>query len=319
MKYAPLLLAPVLMIGCVPQSVSAPSLALNCESAICRANQVCVEGECVDESQVNLGTDGGSTTGDAGGSSTGDSDAGPQTSIDAGGGTITPRPGGDGTQRDRAARSCQDLLAAYPGTESDDFWIDPDGEDGPAEPVQTYCGMEHDVGGWTRVARVMYGDEVWDAWNDRVGRAFNGNQSWGLPLKWFSDSEDGEDLEIIVGAVETAQGEYYIGPIFGDVNRRAWQPGVSVGEEIDDGFYFREEDEENERCEADLWRRNARWSWAISRGENGCSGWSGGGGFVLYGSDQEPENAYSLWGLYAFGSGNRGSRFGAVDLWVRRR
>ena len=37
---------------------------------------------------------------------------------------------GDGTQRDRAARSCQDLLAAHPD-ESDDFWIDPDGEDGP--------------------------------------------------------------------------------------------------------------------------------------------------------------------------------------------
>ena len=319
MKQASLPLATLLLMSCAPQTVSAPSLAPTCDQAICRANQVCNEGQCVDADQVNQGTDAGpGGSADAGGN-TGGTDAGTAPSRDAGGGVITPRPGGDGSSRAQAARSCQDLLAAYPDTSSDEFWIDPDGEDGPAEPKELYCGMEHDVGGWTHVARVMYGDEVWDAWNESVGEAGSGNRSWGVALNLFSDSEDGQDLEIIVGAAETSQGDYYIGPIFGDVHRRAWQPGESVQEPFDDGFYFREEDEENERCEAGLWRRVDRWSWAISRGDSGCAGWAGGGGFVLYGSEREPENAYSLWGLYAYGSGNRGARFGAVDLFVRRR
>ncbi|MBM65337.1 MAG: hypothetical protein CMH55_03780 [Myxococcales bacterium] len=323
MKEAIPLLSLTLLAACAPQSVRAPSLAVDCTQIACRANQVCVAGACVTaDGGIDSQADAGSSVVPPNDAGVGPApeDAGQPPAADAGTVVVDPPdPGGDGSRRDRAARSCQDLLANFPDTESDDYWIDPDGEDGPTDPVRLYCGMQHDVGGWTQVARLMYGDEVWDAWNDDQGSPGSGNRSWGVPLRLFSETEDGQDLEIIVAAAETSQGDYYVGPIYGDVHRRAWQPGEFIEEEIDDGFYYREEDGENQRCEADLWRRNEQWSWAISRGQSGCAGWSGGGGFVIYGSEQQPERAYSLWGLYAFGSGNRGARFGAVDLFVKRR
>ena len=178
--------------------------------------------------------------------------------------------------------------------------------------------MEYDNGGWTQVARLNYGDQVWDAWSNSEGSP-GGRGSWGAALNWFSDDEDGRDLEILIGAVGTQQGGYYLGPSYSDVPSSAWQPGVDVEEVIGDGFDSRTEGEEFERCDAEIWRRNRLWSWAISRGEDGCAGWAGGGGFVIYGTRRDPEGAYSLWGLNAYGAGNRGAQFQAVELFVRRR
>ena len=294
----------IVLAACGDVVVSAPTTP-DCQAA-CRAGETCVAGVCV-EGAADAGVPAGSDAG-----VTPVADAGPP--ADAG---ITI-PSGDGQSAETAAVSCQQLLVDYPDTESDVFWIDPDGAQGPVEPMQLFCGMEYDNGGWTQVARLNYGDQVWDAWSNSEGSP-GGRGSWGAALNWFSDDEDGRDLEILIGAVGTQQGGYYLGPSYSDVPSSAWQPGVDVEEVIGDGFDSRTEGEEFERCDAEIWRRNRLWSWAISRGEDGCAGWAGGGGFVIYGTRRDPEGAYSLWGLNAYGAGNRGAQFQAVELFVRRR
>ena len=168
------------------------------------------------------------------------------------------------------------------------------------------------------MARLEYGDRVWDAWSNTEGDVGR-RGSWGVALNWFSNDDDGRDLEILIGATGTSENGYYLGPSYSDVPSAAWQPGVDVEEELGNGFDYRTPGEEFRRCEADIWRRNQLWSWAISRGEDGCAGWAGGGGFVIYGSRRGADRAYSLWGLNAFGAGNRGERFETVELFVRRR
>ncbi len=293
------------MIACGDVTISAPTNP-DCQ-ALCRQGEVCVAGVCVD-----------APVGDAGPGQTADGGAvvPPIERVPVDAGVITP--GGDGTTAESAAASCQDLLAAKPETASDVFWIDPDGADGRIEPMQLFCGMEYDDGGWTQVARLEYGDRVWDAWSNSEGD-IGGRGSWGVALNWFSNDEDGRDLEILIGATGTSETGYYLGPSYSDVPSAAWQPGVDVEQQIGDGFDFRTPGQDFQRCEAQIWRRNQLWSWAISRGEDGCAGWSGGGGFVIYGSRRGADRAYSLWGLNAFGAGNQGARFEAVELFVRRR
>jgi hypothetical protein len=300
-----------IILACGDVTVSAPT-ANECLEA-CRAGEVCVGALCVAAESADAGPASGQGT-DAGAPPA--SDAGAPPASDAG--NVVIPVGGDGSSAELAAFSCQELLAAYPQTESEVFFIDPDGPEGPIEPVQLFCGMEYDDGGWTQVARLRYGGEVWDAWSDREGQATSSG-SWGVPLSWFSNDDDGRDLEILIGATGTQEGGYYIGPSYSDVPKEAWQPGVNVEQSIGDGFDFRTPGEGFRRCEADIWRRNRLWSWAISRGEDGCSGWAGGGGFVIYGSSRAADRALSVWGLNAFGDNNRGARFDAVELFVRRR
>ena len=280
-----------------------------------------MNGQCVDGATADAGntpSDAGPGASDA---ATQPADAGPPlmdagpTPVDAG----APQPGGDGSSPDQAALSCQELHRAYPNLASDTFYIDPDGNNGPIEPFEVFCGMEYDDGGWTQVARLFYRAEVWNAWDDPEGEPGSDRRSWGVPLKWFSNDDDGRDLEILIGVIPGGRRDYYIGPSYSDVPSAAWKPGTNVEETIGDGFDTRTAGREFERCEAEIWRRNERWSWAISRGTDGCAGWAGGGGFVIYGSDRSPEDAYSVWGLNAYGEGNRGATFQAVELFVRRR
>ena len=180
--------------------------------------------------------------------------------------------------------------------------------------------MEYDNGGWTHVVRLRYRGDVWNAWDDEEGRPGSDRASWGVPLKWFSNDRDGRDLEILIGVDPGRRGSYYIGPSYSDVPSAAWKPDVNIEESIGDGFDTRTEGREFERCQADIWRKNERWPWAISRGQEGCAGWAGGGGFVVYGrSDSNPRQAGSVWGLNAYGEGNQGAIFQTVDLYIRRR
>jgi len=311
LHHALLLVLSVSTIACGDVTISAPT-ANECLEA-CRAGEVCAGGLCVPADSVPVSDAGVAPGSDAGPAGT--ADGGTTEPVDAG---TAPPVGGDGSSRDSAAISCQALLAAFPNTSSDTFFIDPDGANGPIEPMELFCGMEYDDGGWTQVARLEYGDEVWDAWSDTEGNP-GGRGSWGVALDWFSGDDDGRDLEILIGATGTSENGYYLGPSYSDVPKAAWQPGVNVEQVIGDGFDVRTPGESFERCEADIWRRNRLWSWAISRGEQGCAGWAAGGGFVIYGSNRAAGRALSLWGLNAFGAGNRGERFETVELFVRRR
>ena len=106
-------------LACGDVTISAP-IANECLEA-CRAEEVCVAGLCVPADSVPAGDAGVASGTDAGPGST--ADGGTTQPVDAG---TTPPVGGDGSSRDSAAVSCQALLAAFPNTSSDTFFIDPD-------------------------------------------------------------------------------------------------------------------------------------------------------------------------------------------------
>ena len=101
------------MVACGDVTISAPT---NPECQVsCRQGEVCLDGLCVDAAAA----DAGPGTSVDGGPIAQPADAGPvdPPASDAG----VTLPGGDGQSAETAATSCQDLLAANPGTASDVF------------------------------------------------------------------------------------------------------------------------------------------------------------------------------------------------------
>jgi cysteine-rich repeat protein len=227
------------------------------------------------------------------------------------------RPGVfDGRDEAAAALSCRHLRRDHPELPSSGYWIDFDGVGG--EPaVQLFCELGLDGGGWTHMAHLNRGDQLWDAW--AVAQARPGSvAAWGLPIQLLvQDDPRGEDLEYFLAVRGTFAGSLVHSPYYTGLRAGAWNP-QPVFEVFDpDGFIFRSPGIDAEVCDEPLWHRTEAWNWAAARGEFGCAGWSAGDGFIIHGSEEAPETAETIWGMRLFGAGNRGAQFDAIDLYVR--
>jgi hypothetical protein len=176
--------------------------------------------------------------------------------------------------------------------------------------------MGLDGGGWTHVAHVAQGDTLWDAWRAPHGEP--GANAWGLQLSHLiQDDPWGQDIEYVFALRGTFAGPVVYSPFYSGLRGEAFDPVPVFEVYDDDGFSWRLPGEEAELCRAALWHRTEAWNWAAARGEFGCDGWSGGAGFVIHGSEDEPETAQTLWGMDLFGAGGRGAPFDSLDLYAR--
>ena len=222
----------------------------------------------------------------------------------------------DGSSPAHAARSCRHLKRDFPRLPTDGYWLDIDGS-GPQDPVRVVCEMGLDGGGWTHMAHLNQGDTMWNAFADREG-APGGSQAWGLRIAdLIQDDPEGEDLEYVFGLRGTFAGQVVYSPFYTGLKGQAFDP-LPVFEVFDeDGFVWRETGGEPQPCVAALWHRTEAWNWAAARGKFGCDGWSGGAGFIVHGTPDEPESAASIWGMNQFGTGEIGADFSSLSLFVR--
>lgn len=58
--------------------------------------------------------------------------------------------------RENVLKSCKEILAAFPGSASGNYVIDPDGSAGTLPNITCYCDMATDGGGWTLVLNYLH-------------------------------------------------------------------------------------------------------------------------------------------------------------------
>jgi hypothetical protein len=169
-------------------------------------------------------------------------------------------------------------------------------------------------GGWTRVVHIGQAQETWNAWNQTINleSAVELDESFGLPMEWFSDSEHGEELEIMFVVDGTRKGSIYRG-----VKKAAWNPDLGAGTFDQEFEYQALGSADWTRCERPLGRDHDAWNWSIASAgaQSGCSNCSGGNGFLLEGTEDQPFSAFALSGLnYAVFNNS----FGFLSVYIRR-
>jgi cysteine-rich repeat protein len=221
-----------------------------------------------------------------------------------------------GASRGGAVRDCQTFRAAFPATPNGAYWLNPDG--GTTDNAfRGLCNMNTRGGGWTQVVNIYHDTDTWNAWNfyGMMANSSDPEARFGVPMELFTDAGlNGEDLEIMffVDDIQT-------GPIYRGVNKDAWDSSLGMGNFDENGFDSATQ-EVWSGCDMYLGRDNDRWNWSIASrttSEN-CANYSMDfsprPGFLLEGSDANPEQAYAISGL----NGDYTTAFGWLRIFVRR-
>ena len=225
-----------------------------------------------------------------------------------------------GASQEGAVRDCLELRFAILGASNGSYWIDPDGGSRD-NAFLAYCQMSEDAGGWTRVINLFQNETTWNAWDTEINRnrAWESDQIVSLPMELFSETDDGEDLEFMFQV-----NQQRVGPIYRGVDKRAWNPSLGMGD-FDSHFQFRIHQEAWQDCHQPLGRDTSKWSWSIAKPgmvQANCANYSHqgdgdmtGNGFLLEGTDNNPDQAYMLNGLNAY---RATANFGWLRVYVRR-
>ncbi len=213
---------------------------------------------------------------------------------------------GSGAAQDDPASSCK-LIKALHGSELDQlYWLDLDGGDGEP-PVQVFCDMTTQGGGWTRVTALRRGDPLWDAWVSRAGDAAAG-VLYNLPFRAFSPAGTGEDFEFFFAVDGTPRDVIYQG-----VHYKAWDP-FADNNVFDESFALRRFDQPDfVSCAARLKHASAQWNWAAAHGTNGCAGFRETG-FIVHGGQGQQDHASKLYGM---GGYEAYSGFQTLEVFLR--
>jgi cysteine-rich repeat protein len=221
-----------------------------------------------------------------------------------------------GASRGGAVRDCQTFRAAFPMTPDGAYWLNPDG--GTTDNAfRGLCNMNTRGGGWTQVVNIYHDTATWNAWNfyGLMANSSDPEARFGVPMELFTDAElNGEDLEIMFFV-----NDFQTGPIYRGVNKDAWDSSLGMGNFDENGFDSATQ-EVWSGCDMYLGRDNDRWNWSIASrttSEN-CANYSMDfsprPGFLLEGSDANPEQAYAISGL----NGGYRPAFGWLRIFVRR-
>jgi len=157
----------------------------------------------------------------------------------------------DGLSAQTAAVDCSRLLTDHPQTESGVYWLDPDGADGEVVPVEVYCDMTTDGGGWAIIFRQevpnMNSTEIdytvnaaWLRSTDHqvliahrfVGQEVRGSYAtFGMPQDWVNQSPYRFEQSTVM-----VEGKVDVG-VVGDIRlaygRDSWSENECI---INDGF-----------------------------------------------------------------------------------
>ncbi|MDE0882552.1 MAG: DUF4215 domain-containing protein [Myxococcota bacterium] len=221
-----------------------------------------------------------------------------------------------GVSRGGAVRDCQTFRAAFPMTPDGAYWLNPDG--GTTDNAfRGLCNMNTRGGGWTQVVNIYHDTDTWNAWNfyGLMANSSDPEARFGVPMELFTDAEgNGEGLEIMffVNGNQT-------GPIYRGVNKDAWDSSLGAGYFDTNGFYSATQ-EAWSGCDMHLGRDNDQWNWSIASRTTSanCANYSNDfwprPGFLLEGSDANPEQAYAISGL----NGIYTPAFGWLRIYVRR-